>query len=222
MDEIDRCLPGQALTVLESMKLFFDMPGFVFVVGLDERVVKSAVRTKFEQQPDSAGRELELWPGIGVLPLELSQFLRSPEAEALAESSDLGGYVSLLETTSTTQSWIKDAMRDVGHLRRHIRGVRPPLRFGSTSARDIAEQIKDILGRLATYQSGAGAAGPEYPLEKLRSLVKVLAPSMTGETQPEETKPEQLDHWREDAAAQTDALQEQLRLIRRSSAFAAA
>jgi KAP family P-loop domain len=357
VDDLDRCLPGQALTVLESMKLFFDMPGFVFVVGLDERVVESAVRTKFEQQPDSASRALEsqlereylkkifqvpytlpamapgqlddllswlyqygdlgdaqrqdlqqrvrnylqyvategrlnprevkrfinaytlhrmiqtdlkpdtvlalqtvafrgdweqvyedvvvaepdvfvdalqhfrdgdnhafedLWPDIGVLPLELSQFLRSPEAEALASSPDLERYVSLLETTRTLQSWVKDAMRDVGHLRRHIRGVRPPLRFGSTSARDVAVQIKDILGRLASYQTGAGAAGLEYPLEKVRSLVKVLAPSMTGETEPAETTPEQLEHWREEAVAQTDALQQQLRLIRRSSAFGAA
>ncbi|QZY28969.1 KAP family P-loop NTPase fold protein [Nocardioides coralli] len=47
VDDLDRCLPHQALTVLESMKLFFDTPGFVFVVGLDERVVQSAVRSKF-------------------------------------------------------------------------------------------------------------------------------------------------------------------------------
>src|SRR5829696_3616165 len=49
VDDLDRCLPTSALTVLESMKLFFDMPGFVFVVGLDERVVERAVWSKFEQ-----------------------------------------------------------------------------------------------------------------------------------------------------------------------------
>jgi len=36
VDDLDWCLPDGALAVLESMKLFFDMPGFVFVVGLDE------------------------------------------------------------------------------------------------------------------------------------------------------------------------------------------
>jgi hypothetical protein len=51
VDDLDRCLPQQALTVLESMKLFFDMPGFVFVVGLDEHVVESAVRSKFALSP---------------------------------------------------------------------------------------------------------------------------------------------------------------------------
>ena len=29
IDDLDRCLPGSALQVLESMKLFFDLPGFV-------------------------------------------------------------------------------------------------------------------------------------------------------------------------------------------------
>lgn len=52
VDDLDRCLPERALTVLESMKLFFDTKGFVFVVGLDERVVQTAVRTKFAGSAD--------------------------------------------------------------------------------------------------------------------------------------------------------------------------
>jgi predicted KAP-like P-loop ATPase len=47
VDDLDRCLPTSALTVLESMKLFFDMPGFVFVVGMDEQVIERAVSSKF-------------------------------------------------------------------------------------------------------------------------------------------------------------------------------
>src|SRR6185437_16193687 len=53
------CLPEQALTVLESMKLFFDMPGFVFIVGLDDRVVEVAVRTKFGRQRAGTAHEFE-------------------------------------------------------------------------------------------------------------------------------------------------------------------
>ena len=47
VDDLDRCMPYNALDVLESMKLFFDLPGFVFVVGLDEGVVQRAVRARF-------------------------------------------------------------------------------------------------------------------------------------------------------------------------------
>ena len=336
------------------MKLFFDMPGFVFIVGLDDRVVESAVRTKFGRQQDGTAREFErqveqeylkkifqvpytlppmapgqlddllawlnqygklgevqrqdlhervrdylqyvategrlnprevkrfinaytvhrmiqpdlnpdtvlalqaidfrsdwvqvyedivlaepdvfvdalkrfrdgdrhafedLWPDIGVLPLELSEFLRSKEAEKLAATPDLERYVSLLETTHSMQSWVKDAMRDVGHLRRYIRDVRPPLQFGSDDARNMAVQVKDILGRLARYQGGEDATRLKRPLDKLGELVKVLAPSGTAKSEPKETTPQDLEGWRQDAASQADALQQELRLIRRSSAF---
>lgn len=46
VDDLDRCLPANALDVLESMKLFFDLPGFIFVVGLDESVIDRALATK--------------------------------------------------------------------------------------------------------------------------------------------------------------------------------
>ena len=52
VDDLDRCLPSNALDVLESMKLFFDMPGFVFVVGLDEDVVERAISAKFANLDD--------------------------------------------------------------------------------------------------------------------------------------------------------------------------
>ena len=33
IDDLDRCMPQNALALLESMKLFFDLEGFVFVAG---------------------------------------------------------------------------------------------------------------------------------------------------------------------------------------------
>ena len=47
VDDLDRCLPNNALAVLESIKLFFDLPGFIFVVGLDENVIQRVVRAHF-------------------------------------------------------------------------------------------------------------------------------------------------------------------------------
>jgi hypothetical protein len=54
VDDLDRCLPANALQVLESMKLFFDLPGFIFVVGLDEDIVDRAIRAKFASENDPA------------------------------------------------------------------------------------------------------------------------------------------------------------------------
>ncbi len=47
VDDLDRCLPKNALQVLESMKLFFDLDGFVFVVGLDDNIIEYAVQKKY-------------------------------------------------------------------------------------------------------------------------------------------------------------------------------
>jgi len=58
VDDLDRCLPANALDVLESMKLFFDMEGFVFVVGLDQSVVERAIALKYPPA-DSTGAPIE-------------------------------------------------------------------------------------------------------------------------------------------------------------------
>lgn len=47
IDDLDRCLPNSALQVLESMKLFFDLSGFVFVVGLDRDVIERSIEAKY-------------------------------------------------------------------------------------------------------------------------------------------------------------------------------
>jgi hypothetical protein len=59
VDDLDRCLPGNALDVLESMKLFFDLTGFVFVVGLDEDVIDRAILAKFAAETSSYPAEGE-------------------------------------------------------------------------------------------------------------------------------------------------------------------
>lgn len=49
IDDLDRCLPANALDVLESMKLFFDVEGCVFVVGLDQEIAEKAVALKYRK-----------------------------------------------------------------------------------------------------------------------------------------------------------------------------
>ncbi len=49
VDDLDRCLPEGALEVLESTKLFFDLSGFVFVVGLDAQVVERFVEHRYRE-----------------------------------------------------------------------------------------------------------------------------------------------------------------------------
>ena len=55
VDDLDRCLPAQALAALESMKMFFDLPGFIFVVGLDQDVIDRALQARFPGPDIAAG-----------------------------------------------------------------------------------------------------------------------------------------------------------------------
>jgi hypothetical protein len=43
IDDLDRCTPNKALEVLESIKLFLDIEGFVFVIGLSHKTVTQLI-----------------------------------------------------------------------------------------------------------------------------------------------------------------------------------
>lgn len=47
IDDLDRCLPKGTLDILESMKLFFDIDGFIFVVGVDREVVEWCIEASY-------------------------------------------------------------------------------------------------------------------------------------------------------------------------------
>jgi hypothetical protein len=67
VDDLDRCLPENALDLLESIKLFFDLSGFIFVVGLDEDVVQRAIRAKFADGDEHLPAQDERSPNTAVL-----------------------------------------------------------------------------------------------------------------------------------------------------------
>lgn len=114
VDDLDRCLPESALEVLEAMKLFFDLQGFVFVVGLDREIVELVIDSKYgreqqpatEREPMAAGRvtgaeyvkkifqlEYRLAP---VAEEQLEDFLAAASVEAglpEAQRDDLRGRV---------------------------------------------------------------------------------------------------------------------------------
>lgn len=49
IDDLDRCMPLVTLEVLEALKLYLNIPGLMFVVGLDRDVVDAVVRKQYEQ-----------------------------------------------------------------------------------------------------------------------------------------------------------------------------
>jgi len=58
IDDLDRCLPEGVMRVLEFMKLFFDILGFIFVVGLDQKVVEWCIDRAYSiKEPKTDGQK---------------------------------------------------------------------------------------------------------------------------------------------------------------------
>jgi hypothetical protein len=47
VDDLDRCLPEKAIEVLEAIKLFLEVPGAVFVLGMDREVVQRGIEARY-------------------------------------------------------------------------------------------------------------------------------------------------------------------------------
>jgi formylglycine-generating enzyme required for sulfatase activity len=47
VDDLDRCLPDRAVEVLEAVKLFLDVPGCAFVLGIARQVIEEGIRVRY-------------------------------------------------------------------------------------------------------------------------------------------------------------------------------
>lgn len=104
VDDLDRCLPTNALDVLESMKLFFDVQGCVFVVGLDQAVAERAVAQKYVLG-DSLASQPSPVSGVDYL----KKIFQVPFALPRVGTSQLGEFCwSLLQSGALAPEQIKD------------------------------------------------------------------------------------------------------------------
>ena len=49
IDDLDRCMPEKAIEVLEAIKLFLDVQGCIFVLGLDQEVIARGIELKYRE-----------------------------------------------------------------------------------------------------------------------------------------------------------------------------
>ena len=49
VDDLDRCSPQKALRVLESMKIFFDIPGFIYVLGISHETLSNLISQVYRE-----------------------------------------------------------------------------------------------------------------------------------------------------------------------------
>ena len=43
IDDLDRCIPEKAIDILETIKLFLNVPQTVFLIGTDKKVIENGI-----------------------------------------------------------------------------------------------------------------------------------------------------------------------------------
>lgn len=98
VDDLDRCLPEKAIEVLEAIKLFFDVPGCVFVLGLDQEIIARGIEIKYKelgQKRDGDNQQHFTIQGIRYL----EKIIQLPFQIPPIERAVMGNFVHSLSKT---------------------------------------------------------------------------------------------------------------------------
>jgi formylglycine-generating enzyme required for sulfatase activity len=97
VDDLDRCLPEKAVEVLEAIKLFVDVPGCVFVLGLDQSVIARGIEIKYREFGNALGAEGEAQKRLVIDGARyLEKIIQLPFQIPPIERSDLADFVTKL------------------------------------------------------------------------------------------------------------------------------
>jgi hypothetical protein len=165
IDDLDRCIPENAITVLESLKLYLDKSNCVFVLGMDRTIVELGIKHRYGESIKLSGREY--LDKIIQLPFFLPPVLFRDLQKALRSYGKVIDY--------TPQIW---------HLLRYGLGGNPRKAKRFVNSFYMAQQalkrpeISDRLGSLAvSYDSMFPETVPER--DQLFYLAKVLVIQMS-------------------------------------------
>lgn len=95
VDDLDRCLPEKAVEVLEAIKLFLEVPGTAFVLGMDRTVIERGIEARYGEcfrRDDDEGAE---FPISGASYLQ--KIVQIPFHLPPLVVDDVGTYIEALE-----------------------------------------------------------------------------------------------------------------------------
>lgn len=95
VDDLDRCLPEKAIEVLEAIKLFLDVRGCIFVLGIDHSVIERGIKVKYHSYSVDEGADSER-----AIPIDgasyLEKIIQLPFLLPPIEEGNLKSYVNEL------------------------------------------------------------------------------------------------------------------------------
>jgi hypothetical protein len=105
VDDLDRCLPAQALQLLESLKTIFDVSGIIFILGLDYTTIAKSVEKYHEGKYDISGTEY------------LKKLIQIEFKIPPTQKEETIEYVGkLLETLGIVSAEIKNPIKEISHV----------------------------------------------------------------------------------------------------------
>jgi predicted KAP-like P-loop ATPase len=87
IDDLDRCLPDEALTIFEAIKLFLDSPQCRYVVAIDRGMIRRGLSLRYKEAPEAVDPDEYIEKTIS-LSFDLPQ-LQVDQARVLLEASGL-------------------------------------------------------------------------------------------------------------------------------------
>ena len=134
IDDLDRCLPEKAVEMLESIKLFLDVRGCVFVLAVDDEVVERGIAHRYRDYLDVTDRAAE----------SIAHSLHPEHYRAY-----LGRYATSRQAPITGSEYLEKII----HL-----AVRLP-RFSRKQATDLLRQLAPDLFMTSSPAPGEPASG---------------------------------------------------------------
>ncbi len=154
VDDLDRCLPSNALDVLESMKLFFDVDGCVFVVGLDQEIAERAVALKYKMLAESGATADASAGSVDSRGTEyLSKLFQLWFAVPVIKAQQLQDYLYAIEDNSH----LSDSQRQdfAENVRQHFNVLQGE---GFVNLREIKRLINDYVLQLKMLDQRLGTS----------------------------------------------------------------
>jgi formylglycine-generating enzyme required for sulfatase activity len=111
VDDLDRCLPEKALEVLEAIKLFLEVPGTVFVVGMDREVIERGLEHRYESFFLRAGEERSELPIRGDVYLQ--KIVQVPFHLPPLAVAEVDGFIEAVEKDLPAGSHLDPLTRQV-------------------------------------------------------------------------------------------------------------
>jgi hypothetical protein len=146
IDDLDRCLPEEAVAALEAVKLFLNMEGCIFILGMDREVVEQGIRARYK----------ELGPTPSFDPREyLDKIVQIPFSLPPLGADQISNYLTLLSRQDGQQGAIacNDLIRAAAPanprtLKRVLNILTLSLYLDGMSDADIASIAKDKSDRV--------------------------------------------------------------------------